>query len=135
MQGHALMAKLVVHGAMLKCSMGNAPSQLVVLPANAVEGDNAPAANIQDMKPNLNILPFGLCMSVMNPQVAAATSLAMGVLTPQPCLPMTTAPWVPGSTSVIVGSGPAVSDLCMLLCQWGGQIQVQVAGQTTTEVD
>ena len=129
------MPKLAVHGATLMCSMGNAPSQLAVLPVNAVEGDNAPAASIQDIKPNVNILPFGLCMSPMNPQVAAATSAAMGVLTPQPCVPMTTAPWVPGSLSVTVAGDPAVSDSCMLLCQWGGQIQVQVPGQTTTDVD
>ncbi|HET7542089.1 MAG TPA: DUF4280 domain-containing protein [Polyangiaceae bacterium] len=129
------MPKLVVHGATLKCAMGNVPAQLAVLPASAVDGDDAPAANIQDMKPNLNIMPFGMCMSMMNPQVAAATAAAMGALTPQPCLPMTTTPWTPGSTSVTVGGSPAVSDACLLMCQWGGQIQVQVAGQTTTDVD
>ncbi len=129
------MPKLAVHGATLKCSMGNAPSQLAILPAIIVQGDGARAASIQDMKPNVNIMPFGLCMSAMNPQVAAATSAAMGVLTPQPCIPMTTAPWSPGSASVTIDGNPALSDACLLLCQWGGQIQVQVAGQTTTDVD
>ncbi|HZU82115.1 MAG TPA: DUF4280 domain-containing protein, partial [Polyangiaceae bacterium] len=63
------MPKLLVKGAMLSCSMGNAPSQLAVLPVNQVEGDGAPAANIQDMVPNVNIAPFGMCMSMANPQV------------------------------------------------------------------
>jgi Domain of unknown function (DUF4280) len=129
------MPKLVVKGAQLSCSMGNAPSQLTVLPTNMVNGDSAPAANIQDMIPNVNILPFGACMSIANPQVAAATSAAMGVLTPQPCIPMTTAPWTPGSTSVTIAGQPAVSDSCQLLCQWAGQIQVTDAGQTDIEVD
>ncbi len=129
------MPKLVVQGAMLACSMGNAPSQLSVLPVNMVQGDSANAANIQDMKPNVNIAPFGMCMSMSNPQVAAATSAAMGVLTPQPCMPMTTAPWTPGSTSVTIGGQPAVSDSCQLACMWGGQIQVQSAGTTDVEVD
>jgi hypothetical protein len=129
------MAKLVVKGAMLSCSMGQAPSQLAVLPVNAVSGDSNPAANVQDMKPNVNIMPFGMCISMSNPQVAAATSAAMGVLTPQPCVPMTTAPWQPGSTSVTIGGQPAVSDSCQLLCQWGGQIQVSSAGQTDIDVD
>jgi hypothetical protein len=129
------MAKLVVNGATLACSMGNAPGQLAVLPANAVSGDDSAAANIQDMKPSVNIAPFGMCMSMSNPQVATATAAAQGVLTPQPCMPMTTAPWSPGSSSVTIGGQPALSDSCQLICQWGGQIQVQSAGQSDIEVD
>ncbi len=129
------MPKLVVSGAQLMCSMGNAPGQLTVLPTNMVDGDSQPAANIQDMIPTVNIGPFGACMSPANPQVAAATAAAMGVLTPQPCLPMTSAPWTPGSTSVTIANQPAVSASCQLLCQWGGQIQVSSPGQTDIDVD
>ena len=129
------MSKLVVKGATLCCSMGNAPSNLSVLPANGVEGDSSYAANVQDMEPNVNIAPFGMCISMSNPQVAAATSAAQGVLTPQPCLPMTTAPWTPGASSVTIGGQAALSDACELVCQWGGQIQVQSAGQTDVDVD
>jgi hypothetical protein len=129
------MAKLVVSGATLSCSMGNAPAQLSVLPKNAVSGDSAAAANVQDMQPNVNIAPFGACSSMSNPQVAAATAAAQGVLTPQPCVPLTTAPWTPGSTSVTIAGQAAVSDSCNLLCQWGGEIGVQSAGQSDVEVD
>jgi hypothetical protein len=117
------------------CSMGQAPSQLAVLPANMVDGDSQPAANIQDMQPNVNIMPFGMCISMSNPQVAAATAAAMGALTPQPCVPMTVAPWSPGSTSVTIANQPAVSDSCQLACMWGGQITVSFAGQTDIDVD
>ena len=60
---------------------------------------------------------------------------AQGVLTPQPCMPMTTAPWTPGSTSVTIAGQPAVSASCSLVCQWGGQIQVQSPGQMDIDVD
>ena len=71
-------------GAMLQCSFGAAPSSLVVLPTNKILA-TTPAANIMDNKPMLNIMPFGVCMSMANPMVAAATAAAMGVLTPMPC--------------------------------------------------
>ena len=129
------MPKLVVKGAQLMCSMGTSPASLSVLPVNMTTGDDSDAANIQDMKPMANIAPFGMCQSPSNPQVAAATAAAMGVLTPQPCMPMTTAPWTPGSQSVTIGGQPALSDSCQLLCNWGGQIQVQSAGQTDIDVD
>ncbi|MGH7439406.1 MAG: DUF4280 domain-containing protein [Polyangiaceae bacterium] len=129
------MPKLVVSGAMLACSMGNAPSSLSVLPTNMVDGDSNPAATIQDMIPMVNIASFGMCMSPSNPQVAAATAAAMGALTPQPCIPMTSAPWTPGSTSVTIAGQPALNDSCMCMCTWGGQIQVQSGGQTDVDVD
>ncbi|MDP9036689.1 MAG: DUF4280 domain-containing protein [Myxococcota bacterium] len=129
------MAKLVVGGAALSCSMGSTPSKLGVLPASAVDGDSMPAANVQDTLPNVNVASFGMCLSMTNPQVAAATSAAGGVLTPQPRVPMTAAPWTPGSTSVTIAGQPAVTSSCQLLCQWGGQIGVQDPGQTDVEVD
>jgi hypothetical protein len=120
------------------CSMGSSPSKLSVLPTNATfEGTTNPAATVQDMKPTVNLAPFGMCQSPINPQVSAATSAAAGVLTPQPCVPAAAGPWTPGSKSVaITGGGPAMlSDACQCFCQWGGRIQVQDAGQAEIEVD
>ena len=88
------MPSLVSMGAMLQCAFGAAPSSLVVLPVNRVMGEGPPAANIMDHIPMVNIMPFGVCMSLANPTVAAATSAALGVLTPMPCIPNTPAPWV-----------------------------------------
>ena len=69
-----------------------------------------------------------------NPQVASATAAAQGVLTPQPCLPMTTAPWSPGAPTTLVGGNPALTDSSMCLCTWGGQISIVSPGQQTTTV-
>ncbi|MFY8087598.1 MAG: DUF4280 domain-containing protein, partial [Rubrivivax sp.] len=58
------MPQQVVNSAPLRCSMGAAPSALVVLPLNRVMSGNQPAANIMDHKPLVNIMPFGVCRSL-----------------------------------------------------------------------
>jgi hypothetical protein len=125
------MALQVVNSAQLMCSMGFAPSALVVLPLNRVMSGNQPAANIMDHKPMLNIMPFGMCRSLANPTVAAATSAALGVLTPMPCIPATPAPWVPGAVTVLLGNQPSLDNTCKLNCMWAGVIQVVAPGQAT----
>lgn len=125
------MGVQVCAGATLKCSMGTAPSSFVVLPLNRTL-TGTPAANIMDNKPMMNILPFGMCLSMANPMVAGATAAALGVFTPMPCIPMTMAPWVPGVPQVLIGNMPAVNNSCKLMCNWGGVITVLSPGQTTT---
>ncbi|TAF35493.1 MAG: DUF4280 domain-containing protein [Cytophagales bacterium] len=125
------MGQQVCMGAMMTCSFGAAPSSLVVLPANRVMAGGAPAANIMDHKPMLNILPFGMCSSPANPTVAAATAAAFGVLTPMPCVPNTAAPWIPGVPTVMIANMPAVNNTCKLMCIWGGVIQFSSPGQFT----
>lgn len=102
------MGQQVVNGAMLACSFGAAPGTMIVTPENMTNAGKQPAATIMDNIPMKNIMPFGMCMSLANPQVAAATSAALGVLTPQPCIPVTTAPWVPGSLTVMIKNKPAL---------------------------
>jgi uncharacterized protein DUF4280 len=122
------MALQVCAGANLLCSFGAAPAALAVLPVNRVL-TGAPAANIMDHVPLLNIAPFGVCSSPSNPVVAAATAAALGALTPMPCVPATATPWVPGDPKVTIGGLPAVDSTCTLACLWGGVIQVVVPGQ------
>jgi hypothetical protein len=127
------MGILVTAGATLQCSFGVAPSALSVLPINRTLS-GAPAANIMDNKPMLNVPPFGMCNSPANPMVAAATAAALGVLTPMPCIPVTVAPWVPGSPTVLIANMPALNNSCKLMCNWGGVIQVIAPSQFTTMV-
>src|ERR671917_1414966 len=123
------MAIQVCMGATLQCSFGVAPSALVVLPQNRVL-TQTPAANIMDNKPLVNIMPFGMCQSLANPTVAAATAAALGVLTPMPCVPVTPAPWVVGAPTVLIGNMPALNNSSKLMCAWGGGIQIANPGQT-----
>jgi hypothetical protein len=117
------MPKVVRNTAQLKCSMGLAPAQLIVLP-HGVEDGNQPMATVDDYQPLANILPFGMCQSMANPQVATATAAAQGVLTPQPCLPNVTAPWVPGSPLVSLQDRPVLTDDSKCMCIWAGNIEI-----------
>lgn len=128
------MPQHVCNGAVLTCSFGMAPSTLTVLPVERVMTSGQPAATIMDHQPMLNIAPFGMCMSLANPMVAAATTAALGVLTPQPCIPMTMMPWVPGVPTVTLGHKPALDNTCQLMCLWAGIIQVTVPGQVTETI-
>ncbi|RAU37554.1 DUF4280 domain-containing protein [Enterobacter sp. ECC-175] len=124
----------VCTGAVMQCSFGVAPATLNVMPVSRTIVNNMPMANILDNKPFINILPFGMCNSIANPTVAAATAAALGVLTPMPCIPSTIAPWVPGSPTIMVGNAPALTAQSQLMCMWGGVIQISFPGQVTTVV-
>lgn len=128
------MGQQVVMGAMMTCSFGMTPSSLVVPPINRVLVNNMPAANVMDSKPIMNIPPFGMCQSLANPTVAAATAAALGVLTPMPCVPVTAGPWTPGCPTVQVANQPALDNTSMCQCSWGGVIQISFAGQVTTQI-
>ncbi len=129
------MAKIVVHGASLMCSCGTAPSSLTVLPIVVSEADTRPTATVNDFAPMLNIAPFGMCTTQLNPQVAAATAAAMGTPTPQPCIPVTTAPWSPGSSVVTIDGLKALTNDSTCKCQWAGSISVSDAGSGQVELD
>jgi len=127
------MGQLVVNGAMLQCSFGIAPSAFTVLPLKRTMAGGPPAATITDCAPIVNIKPFGMCSSLANPTVAAATAAALGVLTPMPCVPVTT-PWVPGSPTVLIGGVPALDSMSKCICNWGGVIQVVSPGEFTVQL-
>ena len=122
------MPEVSTMGACLQCSFGDAPGSLMVLPANMVT-ECMPVANIMDMVPMMNVLPFAMCKSPANPTVIAATAAKLGVFTPMPCVPMPAGPWTPGKATVVVGAMPVIDKTSMLICAWGGVIQITNSGQ------
>jgi hypothetical protein len=128
------MPMQVCMGAMMQCTFGAAPSSLVVLPTNKVFTNEMPDANIMDHIPMTNIMPFGVCMSLANPEVAAATAAALGVLTPMPCIPNTPAPWIPGAPTVMLANFPTLDNVSQLMCIWGGVITFSMPGEETVMV-
>ena len=124
----------VCNGATLMCTFGVVPSTFVVLPVNRTLTSNQPAANIMDHVPLVNVMPFGVCMTPSNPAVAAATTAALGVLTPMPCIPATVTPWVTGTPTVLLGNIPALDNTHTLMCMWGGVISVVYPGQVTEQI-
>jgi len=130
------MTAAVVDGAMMKCMFGQGPPAQLTITPHTVKFENKPVGTIMDFVPNKNIPTFGMCMSMMNPQVISATAAAMGVLTPQPCQPMTVAPWVPGCIPpVMVNNLPANNKNSMCTCMWAPMgISITNAGTTKTDV-
>ena len=114
------MANPVVNGCLCMCSFGVAPCPLPVTSQMTVLTCGAPQATIMDNKPPT----FGMCTNPANPAMAAATAAAMGTLTPMPCVPVTVAPWAPGTPTVLVCGKPLLNNTSKLMCVYGGVIQV-----------
>lgn len=126
------MGILVTAGTMCKCSFGVAPCPIVVNSQQNGIASNSIVATIFDNTP-ANLSTFGMCTSMANPTVSAATAAALGVLTPQPCTPMLTAPWTMGSSTVLFQNKPALLQNSQLLCMWGGVIQIVQPLQQTVQ--
>lgn len=124
------MPEFVVMGATMQCTFGVAPAVLNVIRPTVLIGGK-PAATIMDFAPIANIPTFGMCSAPSNPAVIAATSAALGVFTPAPCVPNTVAPWMPPNTKVLIQNQPALMSNCKCMCLWGGSISVTFAGQMT----
>lgn len=128
------MAQIVVSGASAICSFGTAPGTVNVTSQTTCMVEGKPAATIQDAQPT-NITPFGMCTSLANPQVAAATAAAMGVLTPQPCLLVPAGTWTPTSPGILAGGQPCLTNDSKLICSnGGGVISITYPGQVKTNL-
>jgi len=127
------MPQLATTGALAKCIFGVAPGPLNFLPSYKVTA-TTPAGNISDFKPFSNIIPFGMCMSPGNPAVLAATIAALGVLTPVPCTPNISTPWIPMAPTKMIGMMPVVTSVSMQICKFGGLIKINFPGQVTVQV-
>ena len=122
------MALQVVQGALLQCSFGVAPAALMVTSQAQVTSGGMSAATIMDFAPMTNIPTFGMCAAPTNPAVIAALGA------PVPCVPVTTAPWVPGCPKTTISGIPALNDSSQCLCAYLGVIKVSYAGQATEQI-
>ena len=123
----------VVAGAACLCTMGTAPGQINPTNQMAIRIGGKPAASIADAAPISNVGSCGMCTSLANPAVAAATAAALGVLTPQPCVPSPMGTWVcPGK--VRVAGKPVLTSEGKLTCAYGGTISIMNPGQMTTKI-
>lgn len=111
-------------GSMCLCDKGIAPMALI-LGQPTVLASGTPAFNKLNAEPLASVPSFTMCTSTSNPEVQAATSAAMGVLTPMPCVPVIpTVQWSGTSTVVNVAGQPAVTDKSTIKCEWGGTIKI-----------
>lgn len=129
------MGLLAVTGAQCMCSFGSSPATLQVTSQTTCFEEGKPIGTIQDVQPNVNLQPFGMCSSLANPAVASATAAALGVLTPQPCTMVPAGTWTPSNPKVMVGGIPCLTNEATLMCGLGaGIIKITVPGQTKTLV-
>jgi hypothetical protein len=122
----------VTSGAIATCAFGMAPSSLVFLPTPRVVAGGPPVGTIMDNIPMVNIMPFGMCTSLTNPTVAAATGAALGVLTPMPCIPVVPAPWTPIAPQTQIGGKPVLASGATCNCVYGGVITLTSPGPAVT---
>ncbi len=118
---------VVTEGAPLRCSFGASPTALQVPPHRALRVANRRLALVTDHAA-AHVPPFGMCRAPTNPQVAAATAAANGVLTPQPCVPALDAPWSPGASRARGSAGAVLHEGCTAACRWGGVVTIDPAG-------
>lgn len=130
------MGVVVVNGAKLMCPFGTTPATLMATSQLTILGCSKPVATIMDAQFGSNITSFGMCSSMANPQVAAATAAALGVLTPQPCTMMAMGPWQATKSTVLVDGKPVLTQESMLMCGMGmGRISIISPGQTKIVTD
>ena len=105
--------KYVVHGAELKCSLGVAPSNLIVLPDRIEILTGKRKANVTDCTPQ-HIPPFKAC-KITSP--------------PKPCTP-TCIRWLAGKFDHMIQGDDALLDTSLVICMAGGGIiEVTDCGQ------
>lgn len=129
------MSLLATVSANLMCTMGTAPAPLKVTSQTKVLAEGKPAGTIQDATALSNVGPFGMCTSLANPQVSAATTAAMGVLTPQPCVPVPAGTWIPTKPKVLIDGKPCLTQDCKMMCSYAGSIGITLPGQTKVNAD
>ena len=122
------MSELVTAGTTIRCPFGDASVPFIAThnPTYIVAGQVV--GNIEDAEPLINIPSFGMCKSLANPAVAAATAAALGVLTPQPCVPSTKA-WIPTQMTMLSNGKPCLTRDCTCVCAFGGTITVENPAQ------
>jgi hypothetical protein len=129
------MAKMCNGTTLISCSMALVPAPV---PLTATPGQTQAVSQmtctVMDYKPMVNIPTFGMCNSPSDPAVIAATAAALGVHTPAPCIPKTTSPWTPGSTTVTVGGLAALMDSDQCMCTSQGTITVKTSMAPTVEI-
>jgi Domain of unknown function (DUF4280) len=66
--------------------------------------------------------------------VAQATTAALGVLSPQPCIPATSDPWSPGAPFSVMDEVNVLSSDSTCACKWSGTIDI-LDPNCDTEID
>ena len=127
------MPKCVCKGAKLKCSFGEEPKEMTILPIGlSVQGN--PVATAMDLIPFLNIPAFGKCKSPANPMNWKIVGPAP-VFIPSSCIPLPIMLWNPAAEQTKIAGFPAMLETSKTMCIWAGSIEVDELAIKNVEVN
>ncbi len=109
------MKNLITDTAQLACNQGTTPSNLLVTSQDFITIEDKPIANVQDVKPNVNIKPFGQCK--LKPS-------SSGFL---PCVPALQK-WEKTAEKNTINDNAILTDESFCMCSVGGKISVKDKG-------
>ena len=124
------MGMVVKSNATIMCPYALGTSNLIFGSNMNIKTGGGTILTTNDNIPGGNFTPFPMCTNINNPAVASATNAAMGVLTPAPCAPTISGPWMPEKTNVNIKGSPVLTQNCKLQCGYGGVISIVEPGQT-----
>lgn len=114
-------------GAKITCPFGTVPCSMNVSSNSSCLGSSKPIATVMDV----SLSSFGMCSSMINPQVASATAAAMGVLTPQPCSFAPAGVWSTTKAGMLIDGKPILTNDAKLVCAIGmGNLSIIDPGQS-----
>ncbi len=111
---------IVKAGAIIACNQGALPTPLNVI-RPFIKTQYTPCANVNDFVPMVNIVPFGICRSPMNPAFKPPII--------PPCTPIITNPWSASNSSKKLSGCAILTSNATCKCQLGGTISILFAGQ------
>ncbi|HIT86330.1 MAG TPA: DUF4280 domain-containing protein [Candidatus Coprocola pullicola] len=106
--------RIVCEGATLACSLGTKISELQIPDFHGVLSQGKNQANINDYKPNYNILSFCSCKRS---------------IPPVPCVPSVVMKWLKGQQDGVLDCELALLEDCIVPCTFGGIIRIENCGQ------
>ncbi|GAO98473.1 hypothetical protein Cva_01134 [Caedimonas varicaedens] len=109
-----------VTGGFLMCAGGESMLMFDALPEVNVLVQAMPAGHFMDVVPDLNLTPMGIC------------AILSEVGLPIPCMPAPVSPWMIGDPTVLINGMPALDNLSMVPCAWGGVISIVFPNNETT---
>lgn len=117
-------SKIVVNGAILKCSQGSATSSLKINTDKNITINGNTLAIISETTPTTNIQAFGMCSSTSNPEVQNIIAQTKGATKEYACTPKSIGKWTNG-VPFFMGEEKVVSDKSTCNCTWGGEISIE----------
>lgn len=127
------MTAVVTSGSYATCTCGTTPAELLADYDTGATVSDMIVMTVDMIVSEVNIMSFGDCDSLINPEVSDATAAAGGVTTPMPCVPVVASDWTTGSLTASQDGIAYITDTSTCTCSYGGVITISEALGTLME--